>query len=117
MSDLPSEHAADFLVQSADLPWVPQGSNNVWFKPIRINLEKGTWVNLLKVAKSGVVNRHRHVAEVEGWVLQGKWRYIEHDWQASPGAYVYEPPGGRHAGGRRRGRVGADAHAVLHPRK
>jgi quercetin dioxygenase-like cupin family protein len=96
MSDVASEHAADFLVQSADMPWVPQGSDNVWFKPIRINLEKGSWVNLLKVAKSGVVNRHRHLAEVEGWVLQGRWHYVEHDWQAAPGAYVYEPPGDVH---------------------
>jgi 2,4'-dihydroxyacetophenone dioxygenase len=87
---------ADFLVHADDMPWVPQGSNNVWFKPIRINLRAGSWVNLLRVARSGVVNRHRHLAEVEGWVLQGKWHYIEHDWQAAPGSYVFEPPGDVH---------------------
>ena len=87
---------ADFLVQTADLPWIPQGSDNVWFKPVRISLEQDSWVNLLKVAKSGIVNRHRHLAEVEGWVIQGRWHYIEHDWQAVPGAFVYEPPGDVH---------------------
>ncbi|MEU5567555.1 2,4'-dihydroxyacetophenone dioxygenase family protein [Micromonospora musae] len=86
----------DFLIRAADLPWVPQGSANVWFKPLRISPATGSWVNLLKVAKSGVVNRHRHLAEVEGWVIQGRWHYLEHDWQAEPGAYVYEPPGDVH---------------------
>jgi len=86
----------DSVVRSEDLPWIPQGSANVWFKPLRISLTEGTWVNLLKVAKSGVVNRHRHLAQVEGWVIQGRWHYIEHDWQAEPGSYAYEPPGDVH---------------------
>ncbi|MEV4200792.1 2,4'-dihydroxyacetophenone dioxygenase family protein [Micromonospora globbae] len=87
---------SDSLVRARDLPWIPQGSANVWFKPLRINLRAGSWVNLLKVARSGVVNRHRHLSEVEGWVVQGRWHYLEHDWHAEPGAYVYEPPGDVH---------------------
>ncbi|MGH3329498.1 MAG: 2,4'-dihydroxyacetophenone dioxygenase family protein [Streptomycetales bacterium] len=86
----------DFLIRTSDLPWVPQGSDNVWFKPVRISPERGSWVNLLKVAQHGIVSRHRHLAEVEGWVIQGRWYYREHDWQAEPGAYVYEPPGDVH---------------------
>lgn len=86
----------DFLIRSNDLPWVPQGSGNVWFKPLRISTERDSWVNILRVDRGGVVNRHRHLAEVEGWVLQGHWHYREHDWQAEPGAYVYEPPGDVH---------------------
>ncbi|GAA3963245.1 hypothetical protein GCM10023085_52350 [Actinomadura viridis] len=86
----------DMMLRSEDIPWVPQGSANVWFKPLRISLETGSWVNLLKVARGGVVSRHRHLAEVEGWVVQGRWHYLEHDWQAVPGSYVYEPPGDVH---------------------
>ena len=93
-----TEHtiAEDVLIRPQELPWIPQGSPKVWFKPIRINPDRGEWVNLLKVAKQGVVNRHRHLAEVEGWVVQGSWHYVEHDWQAEPGAFVYEPPGEVH---------------------
>lgn len=87
---------SDMVARSADIPWVPQGSGNVWFKPLRISLEKNRWVNILKVTKGGVVNRHRHLAEVEGWVIQGRWHYIEHDWSAGPGDFVYEPPGDVH---------------------
>lgn len=87
---------ADFLIRTDDVPWIPQGSNNVWFKPVRISLERGSWVNVLKVASRGVVNRHRHLAEVEGWVIQGQWHYAERDWQAGPGDFVYEPAGDVH---------------------
>lgn len=87
---------ADMVARSADIPWVPQGSGNVWFKPLRISLRHNRWVNILKVTRGGVVNRHRHLAEVEGWVLQGRWHYIEHDWSAGPGDFVYEPPGDVH---------------------
>jgi 2,4'-dihydroxyacetophenone dioxygenase len=87
---------ADVVTRSADIPWVPQGSGDVWFKPLRISVEQNRWVNLLKVTKGGVVSRHRHLAEVEGWVIQGRWHYIEHDWSAGPGDFVYEPAGDVH---------------------
>jgi hypothetical protein len=29
-------------------------------------------------------------------VLKGKWRYLEHDWVATEGSYVYEAPGETH---------------------
>ena len=92
----PAAPAADMVARSADIPWVPQGSGNVWFKPLRISLEQNRWTNLLKVTRGGVVNRHRHLSEVEGWVLQGRWHYIEHDWTATPGDFVYEPAGDVH---------------------
>ncbi|MGH3356490.1 MAG: 2,4'-dihydroxyacetophenone dioxygenase family protein [Nocardioidaceae bacterium] len=88
--------ATDVLARSADIPWVPQGSGNVWFKPLRISVAQNRWTNLLMVTEGGVVNRHRHLSEVEGWVLQGRWHYVEHDWTAEPGDFVYEPQGDVH---------------------
>jgi len=29
-------------------------------------------------------------------VLKGRWHYLEHDWVAEEGGYVYEPPGETH---------------------
>jgi 2,4'-dihydroxyacetophenone dioxygenase len=29
-------------------------------------------------------------------VLKGHWHYLEHDWVAEEGGYVYEPPGETH---------------------
>ena len=75
--------------------WVPQAPN-VWFRPLCLNRSQGYWMNLLKVTKSGVLSRHRHPQAVHGWVLKGRWHYLEHDWEATAGSYVYEPPGETH---------------------
>ena len=75
--------------------WVPQ-AENVWFRPLCLNRSQGYWMNLLRVRKSGVLSRHRHPQAVHGFVIKGKWRYLEHDWVAEEGGYVYEPPGETH---------------------
>lgn len=83
-------------VQPADeRVWVPQ-AENVWFRPLCLNRSQGYWVNLLKVRKAGVLARHRHPQAVHGYVLKGRWYYLEHDWVAEEGGYVFEPPGETH---------------------
>ena len=46
--------------------------------------------------KSGILSRHRHPQPVHGLVLKGKWHYLEHDWVADEGSYVFEPSGETH---------------------
>ena len=75
--------------------WVPQ-AENVWFRPLMFDTTGGSWVNLLRVRRSGVLSRHRHPAPVHGYVIKGTWRYLEHDWVAREGDYVFEPPGEVH---------------------
>lgn len=92
MTGLPD---VDRQVSADDLPWVEQDAG-VWFKPLRLSPERGMWANLLRVAADGMLNRHRHHGPVEAWVIQGRWRYLEHDWVAGPGSYVHEPAGDVH---------------------
>lgn len=96
---MPAEAQADIVVADAlpkdDRIWVPQ-AENVWFRPLCLNVSTGYWVNLLKVRKAGVLSRHRHPAPVHGYVIKGRWRYLEHDWTAEEGSYVFEPPGETH---------------------
>lgn len=75
--------------------WVPQAPN-VWFRPLLFNTVTGSWCNLLRVRKSGVLSRHIHPSWVTGYVIKGAWRYLEHDWVATEGSFVYEPPGEIH---------------------
>lgn len=75
--------------------WVPV-DDNVWFRPLCLAASRGYWVNLLRVRRSGVLSRHRHPQPVHGLVLKGSWRYLEHSWVATEGAYVYEAPGETH---------------------
>ncbi len=75
--------------------WVPQAPG-VWFRPLLLNTVTGGWCNLLRVRRAGVLSRHRHPQPVHGYVLKGRWRYLEHDWVATEGGYVYEAPGETH---------------------
>ena len=75
--------------------WVPQAPL-VWFRPLLLNTVTGGWCNLLRVRKAGVLSRHIHPAIVVGYVIKGAWRYLEHDWVASEGSFVFEPPGEIH---------------------
>ena len=29
-------------------------------------------------------------------MIKGRWKYLEHDWMAEEGSFVYEPPGEIH---------------------
>ncbi|MDG2385229.1 MAG: hypothetical protein P8N76_26395 [Pirellulaceae bacterium] len=77
---MPVDAQTEIVVKGAipdDEPvWVPQ-AENVWFRPLCLNISNGYWVNLLRVTKSGVLSRHRH--PVHGFVIKGRWRYLEHD--------------------------------------
>src|SRR5688572_16272983 len=75
--------------------WVPQ-MKDVWFRPLLLNTVQGQWCNLLRVRKSGVLTKHLHPAPVHGYVIKGRWYYLEHDWVAETGSYVFEPPGEIH---------------------
>ena len=33
---------------------------------------------------------------MHGYVIKGRWHYLEHDWVAETGSYVFEPPGEIH---------------------
>ena len=95
----PAEMTGDLVVAPAlprdDRIWVPQAPD-VWFRPMLLSVSQGYWVNLLKVTHAGVLSRHRHTNPVHGYVLKGRWHYLEHDWVAEEGGYVYEPPGETH---------------------
>jgi len=94
-ADAQQEIVVPQAIPEDDRIWVPQ-AENVWFRPLCLNRSQGYWVNLLKVRKSGVLSRHRHPNPVHGFVLKGRWHYLEHDWTAEAGGYVYEPPGEIH---------------------
>ena len=95
----PKECAPELVIPSVipddERVWVPQGEN-VWFRPLCLCATRGYWMNLLRVRKSGVLSRHRHPQPVHGYVIKGRWRYLEHDWEATEGGYVYETPGETH---------------------
>ena len=75
--------------------WAPVAPG-IWSRPIHLNVTGGFYVHLLRVKRSGLLQRHRHSGQVHAYVIRGKWLYLEHDWVAEEGGYVFEPPGETH---------------------
>jgi 2,4'-dihydroxyacetophenone dioxygenase len=86
----------DVAIASDDVPWVPNGQG-FDFKPLHFWSSTGTWANLVRLKPGGQIRRHVHAGgQVFAYVLSGSWHYLEHDWVAKAGSWVWEPPGDVH---------------------
>src|SRR5262245_42319594 len=78
-----------------------EGDNKHWIqltedvrqRPLLFDCTNGAWSNLLSIRPGGRLKCHYHTGPVHAFVLRGAWRYLEHDWVAGAGTFVYEPPG------------------------
>ncbi len=75
--------------------WVPRG-DDIWSLPLMFNVTQGSWVNITRAKGEGVISRHRHSSPVTGYTLDGTWGYLEHEWTARKGTFIFEPPGETH---------------------
>jgi 2,4'-dihydroxyacetophenone dioxygenase len=56
----------------------------------------------ISTSRSGLIlasrsaSHHYHTGTVHGFTLRGHWRYLEHDWIAKPGTFIFEPAGEAH---------------------
>ncbi len=56
----------------------------------------GLFSLVLKALPGASLGIHYHVGQVYGYTISGHWRYLEHDWVARPGTFVFEPAGEAH---------------------
>jgi 2,4'-dihydroxyacetophenone dioxygenase len=75
--------------------WVPL-AEHITVRPLQFNVTLGQYTHVMRVTRAGVIARHRHSGAVHAWVFRGRWLYLEHDWVAEEGSYVFEPPGETH---------------------
>lgn len=78
-----------------DRLWVPY-ADGVWIQPCHFNVTTGGVSLVLKGLPGAALGVHYHVGTVRGYTLRGHWRYLEHDWIAKPGTFIYEPAGEAH---------------------
>lgn len=83
------------MMPADDRLWVPVAPD-IWSRPLNLCVSGGHYTHLLRVRRSGVLQRHRHSGAVHAHVLKGRWYYLEHDWVAEAGSYIFEPPGETH---------------------
>ena len=87
-------YVADLDTENERL-WIPY-ADGVWFQPCQFNVTTGGFTVLLKGLPGAQLGVHYHVGTVRGYTIQGQWRYLEHDWIAKPGTFIYEPAGEAH---------------------
>ena len=82
----------------ADLPAVPfvPYSEDVTLKLLRVDPVSGQICVILAAPAGTGLGIHKHYGSVIVYTIKGAWRYLEHDWVAREGAFVYEPPGEIH---------------------
>ena len=71
-------------------------SETVGSRPLFISPTQNRWCDILRSTGAGLVNRHYHPQQVFAYTISGKWGYLEHDWIATAGDFVYESPGEGH---------------------
>ena len=71
-------------------------SETVSSRPVWISPQRNMWADILMSEHAGLVNRHYHPHHIFAYTISGKWGYLEHDWTARAGDFVYETPGEGH---------------------
>jgi 2,4'-dihydroxyacetophenone dioxygenase len=93
------QRSRDHFITNTDLEndrlWVPY-ADGVWFQPCHFNVTSGGFSVVLKGLPGSRIGTHYHVGTVHGYTLRGHWRYLEHDWVAKPGTFIFEPAGEAH---------------------
>ena len=76
-------------------PWVPFGPNAA-IRHLAFDPRHNIFMNMLWIKSAGVIGTHKHRGTVVMMCLEGSTRYLEYDWVATPGSFIYEPPGLTH---------------------
>ena len=71
-------------------------TDTVSSRPPWISPTQNRWCDVLMSRGAGLVNRHYHPQQVFAYTISGRWGYLEHDWVATAGDFVYEAPGEAH---------------------
>lgn len=79
-----------------DSKWIPY-ADGIWLQPCSFDLSAGAFSLVLKAVPGASLGVHYHVGQVYGYTIAGRWRYLEHDWVAKPGTFVFEPAGEAHS--------------------
>ena len=82
----------------ADQPAVPftPYSQDVTIKLLRVDPVSGQLCVILSAPGGTQLGTHRHYGSVVVYTMKGAWRYLEHDWVARAGDFVYETAGSSH---------------------
>ena len=78
-----------------EVPFIPY-SEHVTIKLLRIDRASGQIAVILKGPPGARIGRHKHYGSVILYTISGAWRYLEHDWVAREGDFIFETASSSH---------------------
>src|SRR5262249_7771199 len=78
-----------------EFPLVPF-SEDVKIKLLRIDRASGQLWMTMKGPPGAQIGRHKHYGSVTIYTIRGAWRYLEHDWVARAGDFIFETASSSH---------------------
>jgi quercetin dioxygenase-like cupin family protein len=92
------ENVHTAVIDDAALPWMPflPYTDKVFLKPFKLDPVRGEMIVLLKAPSGFELPKHHHSGTVIVYTVEGRWKYKEHDWTATPGSVVFETAGTSH---------------------
>lgn len=98
MTTIPVDRATTGFVDPRDIPFAtlrrPWGTTRMQL--LNVCLATNTFTNIIEWPAGTRLPKHHHAGSVHAFTLAGKWHYLEYDWIAEAGTYVFEPPGTNH---------------------
>ncbi len=76
----------------AESPWI-ELLPGVQTRHLQFDVRRNAWTSIIWCQQGGTIGRHRHRAPVDGYVIEGSWKYLEYDWVAIQGSFIHESPG------------------------
>lgn len=92
------EQVATSVIDDESLPWVPFApyADDVFLKYFKLDPVRGEMIVLMKAPAGKQLPKHHHSGTVIVYTVEGRWKYLEHDWIAGPGSIVFETAASAH---------------------
>jgi hypothetical protein len=91
----PTQDVDTTVCHTDELPWA-ELAPGIEMKVLRTGAGTDRYTLMNRFAPGTVLPKHYHHGEVHAWTIEGTWGYLEYDWSASAGDYIYEPAGSVH---------------------
>ena len=95
VTDAESTETDTSVCHTDELPWA-ELAPGIEMKVLRTGAGTDRYTLMNRFAPGTVLPKHYHHGEVHAWTIEGTWGYLEYDWSASAGDYIYEPSGSIH---------------------
>jgi quercetin dioxygenase-like cupin family protein len=95
VTDAESTETDSSVCHTDELPWA-ELAPGIEMKVLRTGAGTDRYTLMNRFAPGTVLPKHYHHGEVHAWTIEGTWGYLEYDWSATAGDYIYEPSGSIH---------------------